>query len=51
MGDKAGRWLRVSTSGQSEENQEPDIDKYIADQGYEPLRTYRLHGKSASNGE
>jgi DNA invertase Pin-like site-specific DNA recombinase len=51
MGDKAGRWLRVSTSGQSEDSQEPDIDRHITGQGYETARTYRLHGKSASKGE
>jgi DNA invertase Pin-like site-specific DNA recombinase len=51
MTDIAGKWLRVSTSGQDEANQEPDIDKWIADHGYGVGPTYQLHGKSASKGE
>jgi hypothetical protein len=51
MGTKAGRWLRVSTTGQDEENQAPDIDAYCGQQGYEVTRTYKLHGKSATKGE
>lgn len=51
MGDIAGKWLRVSTTGQSEANQEPDIDAHIDANGYEYGRTYTLHGKSASKGE
>lgn len=49
--EQAGRWLRVSTTGQSEDNQVPDIDAHIADKGYDPQATYELHGKSASKGE
>lgn len=49
--DIAGRWLRVSTLGQDEENQEPSIDGWIADHGYEVGPTYRLHGASASKGK
>jgi len=48
--DIAGRWLRVSGSDQDEINQEPQIDRWIADHGYEVGPTYRLHGKSASKG-
>jgi DNA invertase Pin-like site-specific DNA recombinase len=47
----AGRWLRVSSGDQDEANQEPSIDKWIADHGYEVGPTYRLHGKSASKGK
>lgn len=52
--ERAGRWLRVSTAGQDEANQEPDINGWIADHGYEhnpATMTYQLHGKSASKGK
>lgn len=49
--DKAGRWLRVSTKAQDEANQEPDIDQWIADHGYDLAETYVLHGKSAYKGK
>jgi DNA invertase Pin-like site-specific DNA recombinase len=49
--DIAGRWLRVSGTDQDEVNQEPQIDRWIADHGYEVGPTYRLHGKSASKGK
>jgi len=51
MTEQAGRWVRVSTAGQDERNQEPDIDRWCADHGYEAVKTYRLHGKSASKGK
>lgn len=47
----AGRWLRVSTGGQDERDQEPDIDRWIEDHGYAVGPTYRLHGASASKGK
>ncbi|HEX6451970.1 MAG TPA: recombinase family protein [Trebonia sp.] len=53
MAERAGRWLRVSTKGdQSEANQEPDIDEWIASHGYELADgcTYRLQ-KSAYKGK
>lgn len=46
----AGRWLAVSTSGQDEESQEPDVDGWIADHDYTPGKTYRLHGVSRYKG-
>jgi DNA invertase Pin-like site-specific DNA recombinase len=49
--DIAGRWLRVSTGGQDEANQEPQVDGWISDHGYEVGPTYRLHGQSASKGK
>lgn len=51
MGEKAGIWLRVSTRGQSEENQIPDVTGWVAAHGYEVARTYQLHGRSAYKGE
>ena len=49
--ETAGRWLRVSDGSQDEANQEPSIDKHIADHGYATGPTYRLHGASASKGK
>jgi DNA invertase Pin-like site-specific DNA recombinase len=46
--ETAGRWVRVSTGAQDERDQEPDIDRWIADHGYAVGPTYRLHGKKAS---
>jgi len=51
MTERAGRWLRVSTGGQDEASQEPDIDKWIAGHEYGTGPAYRLHGKSASKGK
>jgi len=51
MGDYAGIWLRVSTGGQDEDNQVPDITRWIEARDYEVRATYPLHGKSASKGE
>jgi DNA invertase Pin-like site-specific DNA recombinase len=51
MGDPSGRWLRVSTGGQSEDNQVPDVTAWEESHGYEMRKTYTLHGKSASKGE
>jgi DNA invertase Pin-like site-specific DNA recombinase len=46
----AGQWLRVSSAGQDETNQEPDVARWIRDHGYELGETYRLRGKSAFKG-
>jgi DNA invertase Pin-like site-specific DNA recombinase len=53
MTDKAGRWLRVSTGGQDEASQVPDVDAWCDTRGYEtsPDTTYTVHGKSAYHGE
>jgi DNA invertase Pin-like site-specific DNA recombinase len=51
MGDYAGNWLRVSTGGQDEDNQVPDIARWNEAHDYEVRATYTLHGKSASKGE
>ena len=51
MGEYAGRWLRVSTGGQDEDNQVPDISRWIEAHDYEVRTSYVLHGRSASKGE
>lgn len=51
VGESAARWLRVSTGGQDEANQEPEIDGWCKDHGYVVRRTYTLRGKSASKGQ
>ena len=48
---RAGKWLRVSSGGQDEANQEPDLDRHCDDRGYYVAKTYPLHDKSASKGE
>jgi DNA invertase Pin-like site-specific DNA recombinase len=40
--ERAGRWLAVSTSGQDEASQEPDVNAWIADHGYQAAETYRM---------
>jgi site-specific DNA recombinase len=51
MAERAGIWLRVGTGGQDEVNQEPDVLRYCADRGYEVVKTYTVHGKSAYKGD
>lgn len=46
----AGRWLRVSSGGQDEAQQEPDVNQWISDHGYTTGPTYRLRA-SASKGK
>lgn len=48
---RAGKWIRVSSAGQDEANQEPDVDKHCAERGYDVVKAYALHDKSASKGE
>jgi site-specific DNA recombinase len=48
---RAAKWVRVSSGGQDEANQEPDIDRHCAGLGYNVVKTYTLHDKSASKGE
>jgi DNA invertase Pin-like site-specific DNA recombinase len=49
--EQAGLWVRVSSGGQDEANQIPDLLSYCAKQGYNPKLTYEVHGKSASKGK
>jgi DNA invertase Pin-like site-specific DNA recombinase len=51
VGEFAGRWLRVSTGGQDEDNQVPDVNRWIEARDYEVRAEYILHGRSASKGE
>src|SRR5258708_35798777 len=51
QGTKAGIWQRVSSEGQDEANQLPDLLKWCESHGYEVAETYELHGKSASKGK
>ena len=50
-GEPAGIWLRVSSGGQDESNQLPDVLKHCAKHVYRPVLFYVLHDKSASKGE
>jgi DNA invertase Pin-like site-specific DNA recombinase len=49
--EPAGIWVRVSTGGQDEANQVPDIERHCAAHGYSVTRRYELNDKSASKGE
>lgn len=50
MAEQAGAWQRVSTGGQDEASQLPDLVTWCDSHGYEIARRYVLHGKSASKG-
>ncbi|HYB46433.1 MAG TPA: recombinase family protein, partial [Streptosporangiaceae bacterium] len=51
MSEPAGIWVRVSTGGQDEANQVPDVERHCAEHGYTITRRYELNDKSASKGE
>jgi DNA invertase Pin-like site-specific DNA recombinase len=51
VAESAGIPLRVSSDGQDELNQRPELDAYCAEQGYRVNRTYQLHDRSAYHGE
>lgn len=51
MADNAGTWQRVSTGGQDEASQLPDLNNWCDAHGYEIKARYVLHGKSASKGK
>jgi DNA invertase Pin-like site-specific DNA recombinase len=57
MTELAAKWLRVSSTGQDEAHQEPDLDSWIDDHEYKlalgagDRGVYRLHGRSASKGQ
>jgi DNA invertase Pin-like site-specific DNA recombinase len=50
MGEKSGRWLRVSTKRQDEQSQVPDIIRWEESRGYDVKRTYTIGGASAYKG-
>src|ERR1700730_4008375 len=51
MRDKAGLWQRVSTGGQDEASQLPDLTRWCESHDYDIAKSYVLHGKSASKGQ
>ncbi len=51
VAESAGVLLRVSSKGQDEENQTPELETYCYDHRYRINRRYQLHDKSAYHGE
>ena len=51
MSERAARWFRVSSDGQSEDNQVSEVDKHCRERGYDVVKTFTLHDVSASKGE
>jgi DNA invertase Pin-like site-specific DNA recombinase len=49
-GDRAGTLIRVSSGGQDEQNQQPDVDRHTESHGYRVIKRYVLHDKSAFKG-
>lgn len=50
--ERVALWLRVSSGGQDEANQLPDLLRYCAARGYEVLpERYTVHAKSAFHGD
>lgn len=50
MGERAGMWLRVSSTEQDEASQQPTCERWIDGHGYELGPTYTVHGGSAFKG-
>jgi DNA invertase Pin-like site-specific DNA recombinase len=51
MAESVGTLIRVSSSGQDELNQLPELERYCDEHGYRVNKHYQLHDKSAYNGE
>jgi DNA invertase Pin-like site-specific DNA recombinase len=51
MSDRAVLLARVSKTGQDEDNQLPDLEKWSDSHGYTVVDTIRIHGKSAFTGK
>jgi DNA invertase Pin-like site-specific DNA recombinase len=51
MPTSAGTWIRVSTGGQDEQNQTPDVERYCKAHDYNVTRRYELNDRSAFKGE
>lgn len=51
MADKAGTWQRVSTGGQEEASQLPDLIRWCDSHQYDVIENYVVHGKSAYTGK
>jgi DNA invertase Pin-like site-specific DNA recombinase len=52
MTERSRKWVRVSTGGQDEASQVPDLDKWDHDHGYvDDGEDYVVHGQSAYHGK
>lgn len=51
MSEQAAIWQRVSTDGQDEASQLPDLVKWCDAHGYDVAERYVVHGKSAYHGK
>ena len=51
MATKAGTWVRVSTGGQDEANQVPDIERHCSERAYDITKRYVVKARRASIGE
>jgi DNA invertase Pin-like site-specific DNA recombinase len=51
VAESAGILLRVSSNGQDEQNQEPELETYCYEHGYRINRRYQLHDVSAYHGD
>jgi DNA invertase Pin-like site-specific DNA recombinase len=51
MGEAAAKWLRVSTKGQDEASQDPDLIRWCEQYDYEVKAEYVIHGRSAYHGK
>src|SRR5580700_8727980 len=51
VAESAGILIRVSSDGQDELNQIPEIETHCFEKGYRINRRYELHDKSAYHGE
>jgi DNA invertase Pin-like site-specific DNA recombinase len=47
----AAVWYRVSSDSQNERLQVPQVERYCREHGYEIVRVYEVHGKSAYHAE
>jgi Resolvase, N terminal domain/Recombinase/Recombinase zinc beta ribbon domain len=47
----AGAWVRVSSGGQDEANQVPDVEHHCDEHHYRIVKRYELNDRSASKGE
>ena len=50
QGEPAGIWLRVSSRGQDEQNQVPEVLAWVGSHGYTERKRYTVHGRSAFHG-
>lgn len=51
MREAAAKWKRVSTKGQDEASQDPDLVKWCDDHDYDVKKEYVVHGLSAYHGK